>query len=734
MAPRDGPAVFYFAQPGGTLIDHNAAAAAWLDELWPQAQRTVMWAAFEARLSADSRVVVQSPPSPDIEQREYWRADGTVLATSRISVPHGPTIVLLTDVTADKQELRTLRLFRSLADRIAGAPDVGAAVKAVLRTICRHADWQYGEAWLPSADGAALVPGPAWHTGAPGLVELERLSQRMTFGPFEGLPGRVWIGRTAEHVDNVETCATSEFPRRDSVLAAGLRCIHGVPLLGTDGPVAVLVFASTTIRRRDRRIIEILEALAPQISLALARKQFSLQAAAANRRLADLLASAGDAIISINSAQRIVLFNREAERLFGYSAQEILGQPLDVLLPSSLQHRHRRHVTTFGGGANARREMGGRPDIRGRRKDGSEFPAGASISRLCDNGETIYTAVVRDLTELRAAQAAMIERERQLRAVIEVLPQGVSITRIKDGTFLMANEQLARVLGLPREEMSRRSILEFYSHPEQREGLIRALQSGQPSAAAEVRFRTASGEERWAAVNAALIEFDGERAVLSATRDVTERNRTVAALRRSERSLAEAQRIARLGNWHWDVVSNALHWSDEIYRICGLEPQEFGATYPAFLERVHPEDRAALEEAVRRALAYDEPYSFDHRMVRPDGTVRVVHEQAEIVRDDRGRAVRMIGTVQDITERKQTEAALQAAKEQAEAANRAKSLFLAHMSHELRTPLNAVIGFSEIIAGERLGPAGHPRYREYGRDIYDSGRLLLGIIDKISSI
>lgn len=731
MASRDGPAVFHFARHGETLIGHNDAAIAWLDGFGPQERRIVTWPALESRLSADGRVVVPTTSSPDVEQREYWRADGSVIVTSRIGVPHGDVTVLLTDVTADKQELRALRLFRSLAERIAEAPDLDTAVKAVLRTICRHADWQYAESWMPRPDGKALLPGPAWHIGRPELAELERLSQSMVFGAGEGLPGRVWAGRAGEHVDNVEIHTAQTFPRRDSVLAAGLRSVHGVPLLGTEGPVAVLVFASTTIRSRDRRIIEILDALAPQLSLALVRKQLSLRAAAATQRFADLLASAGDAIISIDTEQRIVLFNREAERIFGYSAKEMLGRPLDILLPSSARQLHRRHIGAFGDGVNARREMGGRSEIHGRRKDGSEFPAGASISRLTHDGEVIYTAVLRDLTELRAAQAAMIERERQLHAVIEVLPLGVSITRISDGTFLMANEQMARVLGVSREEIGRRSILDFYCHPEQRQSLVRALRNGQPSATAEVQVRAAGGEERWVAVNAALIEFEGEQAVLSAARDVTERNRTVTALRRSERSLAEAQRIARLGNWDWNVASNALRWSDEIYRICGLEPQEFGATYPAFLERVHPEDRAALEEAIRRALAYDEPYSFDHRIVRPDGTVRVVHEQAEILRDGRGRPISMIGTIQDITERKQTEAALQAAKQQAEAANRAKSLFLAHMSHELRTPLNAVIGFSEMIAGERLGPAGHPRYREYGRDIYDSGRLLLSIIDNI---
>jgi len=129
----------------------------------------------------------------------------------------------------------------------------------------------------------------------------------------------------------------------------------------------------------------------------------------------------------------------------------------------------------------------------------------------------------------------------------------------------------------------------------------------------------------------------------------------VRQLRRSESSLAEAQRIAHLGNWDLDLRANSLYWSDEIYRIFGLKPREFGATYEAFLNTVHPDDREHVKEAVNRALRANEPYSIDHRIVLPDGTVRVVHEQAEVLCDASGQAVRMVGTVQDITERKQIE-------------------------------------------------------------------------------
>jgi PAS domain S-box-containing protein len=117
----------------------------------------------------------------------------------------------------------------------------------------------------------------------------------------------------------------------------------------------------------------------------------------------------------------------------------------------------------------------------------------------------------------------------------------------------------------------------------------------------------------------------------------------------------EAERIAHLGNWDWDIVKDKLLWSDEIYRIFGLTPQQFGATYEAFLSYVHAEDREFVEHSVSEALYEGRPYNLDHRIVWPDGSVRVVHEKAEVSFDKNGKPVRMIGTVHDITEIKRAE-------------------------------------------------------------------------------
>lgn len=122
--------------------------------------------------------------------------------------------------------------------------------------------------------------------------------------------------------------------------------------------------------------------------------------------------------------------------------------------------------------------------------------------------------------------------------------------------------------------------------------------------------------------------------------------------------LTEAHRIAHLGNWEWDILNNTLSWSDEIYRIFGFTPQQFEPTYESFMQSVHPEDRQSIETAIREAFEGN-PYSIDHRILLPDGTIRHVHEHGKLIRNEEDQPIKMLGTVQDITERKQVEQILE---------------------------------------------------------------------------
>ncbi len=247
----------------------------------------------------------------------------------------------------------------------------------------------------------------------------------------------------------------------------------------------------------------------------------------------------------------------------------------------------------------------------------------------------------------------------------------------------------------------------------------------------DIKAKRKNGELFPATASVAKIMLEGENVYIVMLRDVTERVKANKLLIESEDRLSRAQKIAHIGNWEWNIVTGELMWSTEIYNIFGLEKREFDATYDAFLERIHPDDREDLELAVADALDKGAHYYITHRIICPDGTEKIVREIGEILRDEDGKPLRMDGTVQDITESWRNEQDLIKSKTKAEQANAAKTQFLAVMSHELRTPLNAIIGFSSLIKDELHGELGNEKYKEYAHDINMSGEHLLTLIDDI---
>jgi PAS domain S-box-containing protein len=265
---------------------------------------------------------------------------------------------------------------------------------------------------------------------------------------------------------------------------------------------------------------------------------------------------------------------------------------------------------------------------------------------------------------------------------------------------------------------------------------VRALGDGRLETRASVSTRITELETLTRGINDMAAKLQQENDIL---------------LQRTDK-LTEAQRIAHLGNWEWDIVSNTLIWSDEIYHIFGLSPQ-VNVTYDVFLQALHPEDRQPVMDCAREALEQGHPYSMDHRILLPDGSLRYLHEQGEVSRNDDGQPVKMVGTVLDITVHKQAEETIRKLNDELETKvqERTKQLLEAQeeivrkeklavlgqvagsVGHELRNPLgvmNNAVYFLQTVLTDA-----DDRVKEYlniiKSEIASSERIVSDLLDSV---
>ena len=214
-------------------------------------------------------------------------------------------------------------------------------------------------------------------------------------------------------------------------------------------------------------------------------------------------------------------------------------------------------------------------------------------------------------------------------------------------------------------------------------------------------------------------------------RDVTDIKKKQTHLENRERQLSEAEAIGRMGHWHWLIGEDEISWSEEIFRIFGVDADQFTPSIDTLGNLVHKRDLGRVIQIFQRAIIEEKSYNMEFRVVRPGGDIRYVMCEGRCEKDQTGEVIALYGIMQDMTERMLYEQELRRAKEASEQAYAAKSRFLANMSHELRTPLNAVIGFSEMIEGQMLGPIFNEKYVEYAASIKESGHHLLDLISDI---
>jgi len=433
------------------------------------------------------------------------------------------------------------------------------------------------------------------------------------------------------------------------------------------------------------------------------------------------------AIYLLDPAGHVMSWNAGAERIKGYAAAEIIGRPFALFYPPEDRAAGKPAEML----QQALRE--GRFTAQGWRvrKDGSRFWADVTITALRRrSGElTGYAKVTRDLTAWRLANEWLRESEQRLRAFTEHSP-AMMFLKDTEGRYRFVNKLFLKHFGEPLgrrdEEALPRELADAFAESD-----ARVLATHAP-VELEQAVATAQGERVYMMVKFPVFGASGGLAGIGGVAtDITERKRAEQTLLERRTLLAQTQELAGLGSWEWDPRGGRFTWSDELCRIFGVDPEGCQPSFEAYLERVHPDDRATSGTVVARALAEGQGFAREERIVRPDGTERILRTNGTIVRDPAGKPLKLVAACLDITEQRNAELALQSLTRRLVQAEEAERRRIAGELHDrvgqtlsaLNINLDIILG----VLGENAPPDVRLRLR-------DSLALVDGTLQSIENV
>jgi PAS domain S-box-containing protein len=396
------------------------------------------------------------------------------------------------------------------------------------------------------------------------------------------------------------------------------------------------------------------------------RKQAEEELRESEERYRELFESSVDGIIITDLAGNILKVNPAYEKMLGYSMEELRHLSYQQLTPA-LWHENEARIVQ-----DQILEQGYSDEYEKEyiRKDGSIFPISIRVwlSRDKHGHPQGMWGLVRDITERKLAEEALKESEEKYREVFETVQEVFYIDRliydeqgnVVDWIFEDLNPAGFELLGLKDideakgkrgSEVLGLEVASFY--------LPMIEKARQSSKAVTFQYQSPYVDKEF--LTSYIV--NGDR-LISAQMDITEIKRMETALKKSESSLAEAQRIAHIGSWEWDIQTGKIDWSAELYSIYGLDPKTFVPTINSFADYIHPDDQEFVNKIINQIVSDGKSVSFDFRIVSADGATRILNVRGEIVDfDENGKPCLMVGTNQDITERKRVEEALREAYE-----------------------------------------------------------------------
>ena len=388
----------------------------------------------------------------------------------------------------------------------------------------------------------------------------------------------------------------------------------------------------------------------------------ALRSSEANYR--EIFDSANDAIFvhDINTGD-VISINRKVSEMYGYSLDDVRNFSADALYAGAAGY------TSLDALQWIRLAAEGSPQVfewLSRRRNGQLFWVEVNLKRAVIGGEPRLLAIVRDITDRKQAEQKLQESEERFRQLAESSDQVFWFMTPEPERVHYVSPAFEAILGYSAEDLYRNPRLWAQAiHPEDRDNVEQAFHDWAAGKAAgfdmEYRIVRSDGGLRWIRDRGTRIpDAEGRIVRLSGIADdITDRKKIEHEAQRAKELLEEAQQIAGIGNWEWDIQTNRVTWSDELYRIFNIPRDEFKGTFESCMGMVHPEDRASVEKWFADAADAREKTAFTEcRIIRPDGAIRIIHTRLRLAYDSAGAVVSLRGTAQDLTEARRAEETL----------------------------------------------------------------------------